>query len=114
MSSKFSFCSDSIVSISFPNRDVLTYVVEDASNPSSIIVPPGDTYANLNAQEYLFRLHSVAHNSQEQPEAILAMDVKNRVEEIPGIGEADVEVVFDPPWNQNMMSEAARLQLGFF
>ena len=45
---------------------------------------------------------------------VLAMDVKNRVEEIPGIGEADVEVVFDPPWNQNMMSEAARLQLGFF
>ena len=28
--------------------------------------------------------------------------------------EREVEVVFDPPWNQSMMSEAARLQLGFF
>jgi probable FeS assembly SUF system protein SufT len=45
---------------------------------------------------------------------VLAEDVRNRVEEIPGVREAEVEVVFDPPWNQNMMSEAARLQLGFF
>ena len=30
-----------------------------------------------------------------------------------GIQEAFVDVVFDPPWNQNMMTEAARLQLGF-
>jgi metal-sulfur cluster biosynthetic enzyme len=27
---------------------------------------------------------------------------------------AEVEVVFDPPWDQNMMSEAARLELGMF
>jgi metal-sulfur cluster biosynthetic enzyme len=26
----------------------------------------------------------------------------------------DVEVVFDPPWDKNMMSEAARLELGLF
>jgi len=44
---------------------------------------------------------------------VLAEDVKTRVEEVPGIHEAHVEVVLDPPWNQNMMSEAARLQLGF-
>ncbi len=44
---------------------------------------------------------------------ILADDVKRRIEELPEIAEARVEVVFDPPWNQNMMSEAARLQLGF-
>ena len=44
---------------------------------------------------------------------VLAADVKNRVEEIEDIQEARVEVVFDPPWNQNMMSEAARLELGF-
>jgi metal-sulfur cluster biosynthetic enzyme len=29
------------------------------------------------------------------------------------VTEADVLVVFDPPWNQEMMSEAAKLQLGF-
>ena len=44
---------------------------------------------------------------------VLAEDVKRRIEDLPGVGEARVDMVFDPPWNQNMMSEAARLQLGF-
>lgn len=44
---------------------------------------------------------------------VLAEDVRSRVDEIPGVEEARVEVVFDPPWNPNMMTEAARLQLGF-
>ena len=44
---------------------------------------------------------------------VLAEDVRSRVEEIPGVDEARVEVVFDPPWTPNMMTEAARLQLGF-
>ena len=44
---------------------------------------------------------------------ILAQDVKRGVEALEGVDQADVEVVFDPPWNQNMMSEAAKLQLGF-
>jgi len=42
----------------------------------------------------------------------LKMDVQNKLLTVPGIKEADVEVVLDPPWNQSMMSEAARLQLG--
>ena len=45
---------------------------------------------------------------------VLAQDVKKRLEGLPGIREARVEVVFDPPWNQGMMSDAAKLQLGFF
>jgi probable FeS assembly SUF system protein SufT len=45
---------------------------------------------------------------------VLADDVKRKLEALPGIALADVEVVFDPPWNQNMMTEAARLQLGMF
>ena len=45
---------------------------------------------------------------------VLASDVKTKVESIPGVEEAEIEVVWDPQWNQNMMSEAARLQLGFF
>jgi probable FeS assembly SUF system protein SufT len=44
---------------------------------------------------------------------VLAEDVKNRVQEVPGVDNVHVEVVFDPPWNPNMMTEAARLQLGF-
>jgi len=45
---------------------------------------------------------------------VLADDVKRKLESLPGVSEAEVEVVFDPPWNPNMMTEAARLQLGFF
>ncbi|HET7177331.1 MAG TPA: putative Fe-S cluster assembly protein SufT [Solirubrobacterales bacterium] len=45
---------------------------------------------------------------------VIADDVKRKVEEIAGVREVQVEVVFDPQWNQNMMTEAARLQLGLF
>jgi probable FeS assembly SUF system protein SufT len=40
-------------------------------------------------------------------------DVRRKVAAIPGVAEADVELVFDPPWDPSMMSEGARLQLGF-
>ena len=42
----------------------------------------------------------------------LAQDVQNKLLSFEEITETDVEVVFDPPWNQSMMSEAAQLQLG--
>ncbi len=45
---------------------------------------------------------------------VLAEDVKSKIEALPGVNRVDVEVVWDPPWNQNMMTEAARLQLGIF
>jgi probable FeS assembly SUF system protein SufT len=43
---------------------------------------------------------------------VLVADVRDKVEVIPTVKRADVELVFDPPWNQSMMSEAARLQTG--
>jgi probable FeS assembly SUF system protein SufT len=43
---------------------------------------------------------------------VLVQDVKDKVELVPTIKHADVELVFDPPWNQTMMSDAARLQTG--
>jgi probable FeS assembly SUF system protein SufT len=43
---------------------------------------------------------------------ILAQDVREKVEMIPTVDRAEVELVFDPPWNQTMMSEAARLEAG--
>jgi probable FeS assembly SUF system protein SufT len=43
---------------------------------------------------------------------VLVQDVKDKVELVPTVARADVELVFDPPWNQTMMSEAARLQTG--
>lgn len=45
---------------------------------------------------------------------VLVQDVKDKVELVPTIKRADVELVFDPPWNQTMMSDAARLQTGMF
>lgn len=41
-------------------------------------------------------------------------EVKNKVEAVPGVTAADVELVWDPAWNPSMMTEAARLQLGMF
>jgi probable FeS assembly SUF system protein SufT len=43
---------------------------------------------------------------------VLAQDVQNKLISLEPIDEANVELVWDPPWNQNMMTEAARLQLG--
>ncbi|HEU4529813.1 MAG TPA: putative Fe-S cluster assembly protein SufT [Steroidobacteraceae bacterium] len=43
---------------------------------------------------------------------VLVQDVKEKVERVPTVRAAQVELVFDPPWNQSMMSEAARLQTG--
>jgi probable FeS assembly SUF system protein SufT len=43
---------------------------------------------------------------------VLVADVKDKIEHIPVIDEARVELVFDPPWHVSMMSEAARLQTG--
>jgi probable FeS assembly SUF system protein SufT len=42
----------------------------------------------------------------------LAADVQNRLLGLEEIDEAIVELVWDPPWNQGMMTEAAKLQLG--
>jgi probable FeS assembly SUF system protein SufT len=42
----------------------------------------------------------------------LKQDVQSKIAAVPGVEEVDVEVVFDPPWNQSMMSEAAKLELG--
>ena len=43
---------------------------------------------------------------------ILQTEVQGKVLGIPGVKSANVEVVFEPPWTQAMMSEAAKLQLG--
>ncbi len=45
---------------------------------------------------------------------ILVEDVRGKLERIPTVAEADVELVFDPPWSRSMMSEVARLETGMF
>ena len=44
---------------------------------------------------------------------VIVDDARRRVLGVPGVKEAEVELVFDPPWDPSRMSEAAKLQLGF-
>ncbi|HXY14864.1 MAG TPA: putative Fe-S cluster assembly protein SufT [Terriglobales bacterium] len=44
---------------------------------------------------------------------VLKADVESKLSRLPEVRAVDVEVVFDPPWNPGLMSEAAKLQLGF-
>lgn len=44
---------------------------------------------------------------------ILPAQVKSRVELVEGVNEVDLELTWEPPWNPEMMSEAAKLELGF-
>ena len=41
-------------------------------------------------------------------------EVRYKVKAVPGITDAWVEIVWEPPWDKDRMSEAAKLQLGFF
>jgi len=43
---------------------------------------------------------------------VIAQDAENRIRDIAGVDEVQVDIVWDPIWNQSMMSDAARLQLG--
>lgn len=45
---------------------------------------------------------------------VLVKDIEDKVNMIPNVKKTDVVIVFDPPWNSEMMSEEAKLELGFF
>jgi FeS assembly SUF system protein len=40
-------------------------------------------------------------------------EIKEKLSAMEGVKEVEVKVVFDPPWSQDLMSESAKLQLGF-
>jgi probable FeS assembly SUF system protein SufT len=42
----------------------------------------------------------------------IAHDAQSKILSVDGVDEADVQLVWDPPWNQNMISEAGRMKLG--
>jgi len=44
----------------------------------------------------------------------LPRQVEQRVRELPGVKEARVDLVWDPPWTPERMSQEARLRLGIF
>jgi len=43
---------------------------------------------------------------------VIVEDVRSKVSQVPGVDEVDVELVFDPPWNNDMLSDEAKLELG--
>jgi probable FeS assembly SUF system protein SufT len=43
---------------------------------------------------------------------ILRQDIERKIQALPGVKEADIQLQLDPPWDQSRMSEAAKLQLG--
>ena len=66
--------------------------------------------ANSNTTDAL----TAARNDETKllPVDVAAIDVPTPAKPILPIDEANVELVWDPPWNQSMMTEAAKLQLG--
>lgn len=44
----------------------------------------------------------------------LPSEARYKVKAVPGVTDAWVEIVWEPPWSKDLMSEAAKLQLGFF
>ena len=44
----------------------------------------------------------------------LPIEVESKLRDIPGVSRAKVEIVWDPPWNMDMISEAGKLQLGMY
>jgi len=45
---------------------------------------------------------------------VLVAEVKDRLKTVPNVATVEVELVFDPPWSREMMTEAAQLELGVF
>ncbi len=44
---------------------------------------------------------------------MISMDIKKKLEAVPGVAKVDVQVVWDPPWSPSMMSESAKKQFGW-
>lgn len=44
---------------------------------------------------------------------VIPGEVEQKVKAVPGVNDVKVELTFDPPYSQDMMSEAAKLELGF-
>ncbi len=44
----------------------------------------------------------------------LPVEVKNKIAQLPGVTDVKVDIVWDPPWDRDRMSDTARLQLGLF
>lgn len=41
-------------------------------------------------------------------------EVRERIQNVPGVNQVEIDLVWDPPWTTEMMTEEAKLQLGMF
>ena len=67
---------------------------------------------NIDAQNVQVKMTLTAPGCGMGP--VLVEEVKDRVRSVPHVADIDVELVFDPPWSREMMTEAAQLELGVF
>lgn len=70
--------------------------------------------ADSDPQEYIVKIIMTLTAPGCGMGPVIAADAKQKILILPEVKEADVEIVFDPPWSQDMMSDAAKLELGMF
>jgi len=63
----------------FQGRSVATYLEEAPGNPRNIVIPRGEQFQNLNAQEYLYQTFARATSNAGDTEAVLEMHFKSRL-----------------------------------
>ncbi len=60
-------------------QNATTFITENSENPFQIVIPKGETFGGLSAQEYRYNVVSVARDNQSRPTAILKMQLKSQL-----------------------------------
>jgi len=66
----------------------------------------------VNGSDVVIRMTLTAPTCGMGP--VLISDVKYRVAKVPNVSSVEVDLVFDPPWSRDMMTEEAQLEAGLF
>ena len=102
--------------LGFKNREILALLAEHKNEieklfqsallgnvePSLEMLPFSETFSNRKNVE-------LALNKAD----FILEDVRTKIESVTGVNAANVNLVFEPAWDQSMMSEEARVELGF-
>ncbi len=59
--------------------EAITYLEEAAENPIAIVIPRGERYQNLSAQEYRYTVESASYDADDNARAVLALHFKSRL-----------------------------------
>ena len=69
-------------------------------------------YENLSKEQYYVKIKMTLTTPNCPVAETLPVDVEDKVKTVKGIKNVEVEITFDPPWTQDLMSEEAKLELG--